>query len=68
MNFEQFIAVLILFIFTFISGYYIKINWEDFGKELLIKLIILFTITGALSWAIVVVLAWVNGVNVDYGL
>ena len=60
MNFEQFIAVLILFIFTIISGYYIKVNWEDFGKELLIKLSILFTITGSLSWAIVVVLAWIN--------
>lgn len=66
MTFEQIIAVLILFIFTIISGYYIKVNWEDFGKELLIKLSVLFTITGALSWAIVVVLAWINGVNVDY--
>lgn len=66
MTFEQIIAALILFIFTVISGYYIKVNWEDFGKELLIKLSILLTITGALSWAIVVVLAWINGVNVDY--
>lgn len=66
MTFEQIIAVLILFIFTAISCYYIKVNWEDFGKELLIKLSVLFTITGALSWAIVVVLAWINGVNVDY--
>jgi hypothetical protein len=66
MTFEQIIAVLILFIFTVISGYYIKVNWEDFGKELLIKLITLFTITGSLSWAIVVVLSWINGVNVDY--
>lgn len=66
MTFEQLIAILILFIFTVMSGYYIKVNWADFGKELLIKLSILFTIVGSLSWAIVVVLAWINGVNVDY--
>ncbi len=66
MTFEQFIAVLILFIFTCMRGYYIKINWEDFGKELLIKLSILFTIVGSLSWATVVVLSWINGVNTDY--